>query len=293
MTASFRPARTAADHPTITREARRILRRLGEPGAFLALAPDLEKSVVMKAAPSGETLRIASVDRAVAEAFALNDWIACTTRGRVLTYTITPAGRAALRRLLEAQLAEKAASRTEPATPFADQHRDIGLHKMRAPGDGPDEEVRINHAESPLGLLARRRGADGQPFLSADLVAAGERLRVDFEVAQLGPRITQNWERFLTGGERGGFPAGSGSGGGSGSAPEAARARVTAALRELGPGLGDVALRCCCFLEGMEQAEKRMGWAARSGKVVLRIALQRLKRHYAREAEAGRGGLIG
>ena len=66
--------------------------------------------------------------------------------------------------------------------------------------------------------------------------------------------------------------------------------RVGAALRNLGPGLGDVALRVCCFLEGLETAEKRMGWSARSGKVVLRIALQRLKRHY---DDLGESDLIG
>jgi hypothetical protein len=67
---------------------------------------------------------------------------------------------------------------------------------------------------------------------------------------------------------------------------------VQAALAELGPGLGDVALRCCCYLEGLESAERRMGWSARSGKIVLRIALQRLKRHY--DATLGPGGpLIG
>jgi len=41
-----------------------------------------------------------------------------------------------------------------------------------------------------------------------------------------------------------------------------------------------VALRCCCYLQGLEIVEKRMGWSARSGKIVLRIALQRLRRHY-------------
>ncbi|MFC6586305.1 DUF6456 domain-containing protein [Sulfitobacter pacificus] len=74
---------------------------------------------------------------------------------------------------------------------------------------------------------------------------------------------------------------------GGGAAAEA-RARVTAALADLGPGLSDVALRCCCYLEGLEAAEKRLGWSARSGKVVLRIALMRLKRHY--DETVGPGG---
>ena len=52
-------------------------------------------------------------------------------------------------------------------------------------------------------------------------------------------------------------------------------------------GLGDVVLRCCCHLEGLESAEKHMGWSARSGKVVLRIALQRLRRHYDRLGDDG------
>jgi hypothetical protein len=67
---------------------------------------------------------------------------------------------------------------------------------------------------------------------------------------------------------------------------------VAQALSDLGPGLSDVALRCCCFLEGLEMAEKRMGWSARSGKIVLRIALQRLKRYYG-ETQGGAGPMIG
>lgn len=78
-------------------------------------------------------------------------------------------------------------------------------------------------------------------------------------------------------------PAGSSGSEGDGPARRMdARARLEAALAELGPGLGDVALRCCCQLEGLESAEKSLGWSARSGKIVLRIALQRLKRHYDR-----------
>lgn len=71
-----------------------------------------------------------------------------------------------------------------------------------------------------------------------------------------------------------------------------AHARVRKALCDLGPGLGDVVLRCCCYLEGLEQTEKKMGWSARSAKIVLRIALQRLKRHY-EDTQGKYGPMIG
>jgi DNA-binding PadR family transcriptional regulator len=224
------------------------------------------------------------LDRAVAQAFALQDWIACRKTGRVSTYEITPAGRAALRRLTDAELHRPGLG--ESASPFADQHRDWSEREV-AEDDGP-RRVRYNAAESPVGALGRRLDRDGKPFLAPDLVDAAERLREDFELAQMGPRVAQNWDRFLTGGDRGALEPDNGLGEG----PARARARVAAALRDLGPGLGDVALRCCCFLEGLEVAEKRMGWAARSGKIVLRIALMRLKRHY--DETYGRSGpLIG
>ncbi|MEX5728995.1 hypothetical protein Ga0609869_002348 [Rhodovulum iodosum] len=287
MTAAFRKAPGAADETTIQTEARRVLRRLNETGAFLAIARDMERAVVLRRQADGGSARVAVLDRAVAEAFALKDWIACASRGKVLTYEITPAGRAALKRMLAEQRGA-APGFAEAAAPFGDQHREIGLKKLRATGDAPAERVRMNLAESPLAALARRKDKDGRPFLAPELVAAGERLREDFEVAQMGPRITQNWDRFLTGGERGAM----GSGDGPARGPAAARERVAAALRDLGPGLGDVALRCCCFLEGLETAEQRMGWSARSGKIVLRIALQRLKRHYERQ-QGGGADLIG
>ncbi len=49
-----------------------------------------------------------------------------------------------------------------------------------------------------------------------------------------------------------------------------------------------MALRCCCYLEGLETAERRLGWSARSGKIVLRIALMRLHRHYEAQGDAGK-----
>jgi hypothetical protein len=169
---------------------------------------------------------------------------------------------------------------------FGGQHRDFEEREVQTE-DGP-RRIRYNVAESPVAALGRKRDKDGKPYLEAELVRVAERLREDFELAQMGPRVAQNWDRFLTAGDRGGFRPD----GGMAEGPRAARDRVAAALRDLGPGLGDVALRVCCFLEGIESAERRMGWAARSGKIVLRIALQRLKRHYD-EAYGPSGPMIG
>jgi hypothetical protein len=273
------------DESDLTREGRRVLRRLVEPGALMAIAPDMEKAVILRELPDGRSLRTAVIDRAVAQACILKDWIACRKAGRVSTYEITGAGRAALKRMT-GEDDRRRQGLGEAAVPFADQHRHWDEREVVA--DGGSQRIRYNVAESPVALLGRRLDRDGKPFLQPELVDAAERLREDFELAQMGPRVAQNWDRFLTAGDRGGFQPDSGLAEG----PSRARARVAAALRDLGPGLGDVALRCCCFLEGLEVAEKRLGWAARSGKIVLRIALMRLRRHY--DETYGRSGpLIG
>lgn len=286
------------DGATIAREARRVLRRLIEADTILAVAPEMEKAVVLKETADGGKTRLAVVGRDVARAFALKDWIACRHTGRVAAYAITPMGRVALKRLLaEDACATDGRGRgalvpcipglSDAATPFADQHREVATRPFST-HEGGVERLRCNIAESPVTMLARRRDRDGRPFLNAAQVTAAERLREDFELAQMGPRVAQNWDRFLTGGARGGF----GPGNGRADAPSAARERVSAALRDLGPGLGDVVLRCCCFLEGLEATERRMGWSARSGKIVLRIALTRLACHYD-EVSGGAAHLIG
>ena len=274
MTAPFRSPLT--DETTIAREARRILRRLCETDAVLAVAQDMDKAVVLRPGPEGEQTRTAVVDRRIAQAFAVKDWISCLRHGRIARYGITAAGKAALKRLIDEDRRRRhVPAIAEAATPFQAQHAVWGVAEI-TDDTGGRRKTRVNLAESPLAVLARRKGADGRPFLSADLVQAGERLREDFERAQMGPRVGQNWDRFLTGGDRGGFLNDAGLAEG----PREARARVSDALDDLGPGLADVVLRVCCFLEGLETAEKRLGWSARSGKVVLKIGLQRLLKHY-------------
>ncbi len=273
MQSQAAPAKIAKTHE-IESEARRILRRMCEATAFMVVAPAMEKAAIMRETSPGRPTRIAVVDRHIAQAFALHDWIECTRKGKIMLYHITTAGKAALKRLLAAN-PPAAAGFAEAATPFLEQHK-IWDERVISQKDARPRKMRCNLAESPITALGRRKGQDGAPFLSAALIQAGERLREDFEMAQMGARVTQNWDRFLSCGRTGGGQAGANPSEG----PTRARERVAAALGDLGPGLGDIALRCCCYLEGMETAEKRMGWSARSGKIVLRIALTRLKLHY-------------
>jgi hypothetical protein len=253
----------------IDQEAKRILRRLCEPQAVLAVAMEMESAVVVRETEEGGSLRTAVVDREIAQAMALKEWITCPEPvGRINRYFITNSGRAALRKLTAAD-ENRASGFSEKRDMF--EGADKGWKFEREPGDVRTSRYYVT--ESPLLGLARRKDRDGEPFLTKDFVAAGERLREDFELSLLGPKITQSWEGFMATPEDG-----------SGDGPVgalAARKRVRDAMADLGPGLGDVVLRCCCLLEGLEVTEKKLGWSARSGKIVLRIALQRLSRHYA------------
>ncbi len=264
---------------TLHREAARILRRMCENGAVMAIAKDMDVAVVVREGPDGVTTRTGVVGQETAQAMALKGWIETKSTGRILRYSITPAGRDLVKDLLEQQSGSSATTEQNELAEAPARFRhanDPGETPAPARADFSTRKSRYNLAESPLTVLARRRDRNGEPFLSDDLVRCGERLREDFELAQMEPNVSQNWSKFLTAGvsETSKAPSAGGYG------PAAARERVVGALRELGPGLSDVALRCCCYLEGLENTEKRMGWSARSGKIVLRIALQRLKRHY-------------
>ncbi|MEW5421430.1 DNA replication protein [Amorphus sp. 3PC139-8] len=141
----------------------------------------------------------------------------------------------------------------------------------------------FNDAESPLAWLARRKDRSGAPILDEAQFRAGERLRADFTRGQMMPRMSVDLSLGMPSGGR------SGAAGGVQDLTDtamAARERVNRALMTVGPELSGVLIDVCCFLKGLETVERERGWPARSGKVVLLIALGRLAGHYGYTAEA-------
>lgn len=139
------------------------------------------------------------------------------------------------------------------------------------------EKVTINRAESPLALLHRRKGKNGQPFIDAREFRAGERMRADYTRGQIMPRLGVNWNAA---GMAGRSHDRAGSIHELTDAALAARQRVEKAIEAVGPELSGVLIDICCFLKGMEQVEAERNWPARSAKIVLKSALGALARHY-------------
>ncbi|MEJ2626394.1 MAG: DUF6456 domain-containing protein [Pseudolabrys sp.] len=147
--------------------------------------------------------------------------------------------------------------------------------------------VTVDEGESPLAWLARRRGRDGRALVAPHQLQAGERLRIEFTRAHLMPRTTSSWENPISSGRRG---AGGDRAASVTDVMVTARQRVHRALDAVGPEFAGLLLDVCCFLKGLEEVERERVWPARSAKVVLQLALERLARHYGYAGETrGRG----
>ncbi len=130
--------------------------------------------------------------------------------------------------------------------------------------------VTINLAESPLSWLHSRGHLTDRQML------AGEKLRGDYEAAMLGPRVTMNWENTPLSRNRRSAPAIMADS----ERMLSAKDRFDNAQMAMGRDLVDIAWRVICAGEGVSIAERAMDWPARSGKLVLRIALDRLADFY-------------
>ena len=233
----------------VLREGRRVLRKLAAPRTGL-----FARGAVFVLGRSAISASRVTVAAAMVTEFVRLGWIAPEGPDR---YVIAPAGFDLLTRQTDGPAA---------------QHRE-----MTTAATGGDAPVRVNAGESPLARLRHRGLIDGIQF------AAGEKLRRDFTLAQLTPRMGVNWEAPVVSGSRGT------SEGNISDIAMAARQRFNKALGAAGPALSDLLFDVCCHLASLEQVEDARGWARRSARVVLKIALDRLAGHYGFDAVRTRG----
>lgn len=127
--------------------------------------------------------------------------------------------------------------------------------------------VTVNLGESPLTWLHSRGHLSDRQF------DAGERLSADWERAQLAPSVTMRWDpvRIRGGGDRGLTPC---------ERQIAAKRRFDGAVAAAGAGLCDILWRVVCAGETVPDAERALAWPARSGKLVLGLALDRVAEFY-------------
>nr|WP_314447011.1 DUF6456 domain-containing protein [uncultured Sphingomonas sp.] len=130
--------------------------------------------------------------------------------------------------------------------------------------------VTVNQVESPLGWLHKHGHLDRRQF------DAGERLRADWERANLSPCVTMRWDpapALARGQAREGRLDRT-------EQQASAKARFDGALESAGTGMADILWRVVCAGEGMRDAETALGWPARAGKLVLKMALDRVADFY-------------
>ena len=227
-----------------------VINLLEPKNTVLVMSEKVEMAGIFLISSESEPQKLGLLPRAHAQSMIASGALHCVSAGRLSRYVL--------------------ASNLQPQNECAEAPQ---AFQTRPNPAIETEPVFKGSPETPLMTLARRRNKDGSYFLTRALVAAGNRFHDDFEIAQTVRPDGFSHEDWLR------CASGAALSGGS-EKQQLLIERVAATLRDLGPELSDISLRCCCYLDGLELSEQSLGWSARSGKVVLRIALQRLKRYY-------------
>jgi hypothetical protein len=229
----------------IVREARRVLRKMMQ-GARLMADGGGRYSVTVRGVRNARI----KVSAQMVLAMSLRGWLV-EDGGRL---TVSLCGKAWLAR--------------QGSDPFVEQHQVLATRLVRDPG-GRERYVVVNEAESPLAWL-RHRGI--VTVLEFD---AGERLRRDYTLARLAPRLAADLTAPVVSGRR--APAA------AMQLPEtvlAAKQRFSHAMKAVDPGLSGLLFDVCCDLRGLEECERVRAWPRGSAKLVLKLGLDRLAAHY-------------
>jgi hypothetical protein len=255
------------------RQTRGVLALLARPGAVARVVPAKRYGGAAQVSiqPHGSGRRCARIDLAVMHALAARDLVATDGPDR---WRITAAGLAWIDR------------DCTPHDRFRSQHQPIEQRLVETP-DGVHRSMRVNGAESPLAWLRGRPDHEGGSYLSQEQFEAGERMRRDYTAAMMAPSVTANWSGFhLPRQARRRVSADVLS-----DSAVAARQRIEAALEAVGPEFAGLLVDVCCLLTGLEDVERARKWPKRSAKLVLRLGLAQLARHYGlgpRECSSGR-----
>lgn len=148
---------------------------------------------------------------------------------------------------------------------FAAQHRTISH-------DGEGRQINLD--ESPLARIAAMPA--NKNLLQAHQLEAGERFRKIFERAALRQRTTMSYSPERVAKSGGGAPADMGLAGMNIDA----RREIDRIFAVLPSECAGVVIDVCGFEKGLQQVEKERGWPRRSAKLVLRIGLDQLARHF-------------
>ena len=237
----------------IAREARRVLRRMIR-GA--TLMPD-GRGHYMLPARAGRHSR-SRVSAEIVDVMRRRGWLA-PEAGNL---AVTPAGKTWMAR--------------RGANPFLEQHQLLRT-RLERDEDGRECYVVVNDAESPLAWL-RQHGA-----VTSTEFEAGERLRRDYTLARLTPRLAADLTAPVVSGRRAAV-AGT-------LLPDtvlAAKQRFSRAMTAAGPEFSGLLFDVCCDLRGLEECERLRGWPRGSAKLLVKLALDRLAAHYGARKRWGR-----
>ena len=151
-------------------------------------------------------------------------------------------------------------------------------------GEGEDREiyvpvgvkrsVRRRNAHHILRRLGKERGPQNKPFLSAAEVQAGELFQRDYNRRYGTGKMTQTLDAARVDQTR------------TNSTETDMIHRLDcgrayeAAINVLGPSLDQAALVICGEGKSLDQLEREQAWSRGSGRMILKLALQRLALHY-------------
>lgn len=214
---------------------------LSRPTAYLALTDKLPRAVIMTR-HNDQQQQIGTVSTKDAHWLFDHGYIELTREGRISIYKIAAQGRYAVENM----------ARAERAPVFQSTPK---LRRLR---------------ETPIQMLARKKGVDGKKYLKENHVKSALILLSDYKLAEFDLHPVGSVAEVIN------YQYSSETD----ASILSAHKRLCGALSLLQEDMANIALRCCCLQEGVETAERALAWPARSGKIVLRIALALLSEHY-------------